>query len=100
MSFRIDLENNRLIFDQEMNVFDAENIVNTIKDNLDTIQQWDYITIDLLDLKNLDSSIIQILLSLNKAFPNNLRFTAIPAEIEDFFKTHGLKLKKIEQAQT
>ena len=91
MSMVMDFDSRRLIFMGEISVMEAEEIAGYLKDQLETLKTWNRIKIDIQELESLDSSILQILLSVYRTFPDKTVFSAPHPKAEGVFKTHGLK---------
>jgi anti-anti-sigma regulatory factor len=97
MGLTLDKKNQKLVFSGEFSVVNIKPVTEMLKNNIDTLQQWERISIELGEVEKADTAFLQVIFSLRKTFPRKFRIVSFSAEMEEKFRLCGFRLEREEK---
>jgi len=94
MNLIIDNQNRKISLRDSLLVFEIDKTADVLKKHSQQLNLWGLIKVDLSELQEIDSSGIQLLVSLNKTFLHKIIFLNPQEKLKTKLSWHGLKFQK------
>ncbi len=93
MDLIIDSEKEIIAFEGAFSVIDMESVADLLKEHFDILIKWKKVALDLRKVGEIDSSFIQMFLSLKKTFASKISYLGFSKSLLEILKLHGIKIK-------